>query len=258
MLFKYLLNALEDNMKLNDNIYVLKLQSTMNPEEFIYPTLIKKHDKILLIDTGNPGQFEEIKKAVKNEGLRFDKLVAIILTHQDIDHVGSAYEIINEISNVQVLASEVEEKYINGTKTPTKLSYLESNLNNLPEQAKTLYEKMKNFYNCNKVNIDLTLKDGYSIPGFEELVVIDTAGHTPGHISLYDKESKTLIVGDAFIIKDDNLNFTASNLNFDDELYLKSIKKLSNYDINTIICYHGGVYNDNVNESIKNLANKKY
>lgn len=51
-------------MKLNNNIYVLKLKSAMNPEEFIYPTLIKNDDKILLIDTGNPGQFGEIKNAI--------------------------------------------------------------------------------------------------------------------------------------------------------------------------------------------------
>ena len=245
-------------MKLNNNIYVLKLKSAMNPEEFIYPTLIKNDDKILLIDTGNPGQFGEIKNAIENEGLSFDKLVAIILTHQDIDHVGTAYEIINAIPNVQVLASEVEEKYINGSKTPTKLTYLEDNFNDLPEQAKLLYEKMKKFYNCNKVNIDLTLSDGYTIPGFENIIVLDTAGHTPGHISLYDKESKTLIVGDAFIIKDESLSFTASDLNFNDEMYLTSIRKLCNYDINTVICYHGGVYNNNVNDNIKILANKKY
>ena len=159
---------------------------------------------------------------------------------------------------MQVLSSEVEEKYINGSKTPTKLNYLEDNLNDLPKQAKLLYEKMKKFYNCNKINIDLTLSDGYNILGFGNIIVLDTARHTPGHISLYDKESKTLIVGDAFIIKYESLSFTASDLNLNDEMYLKSINKLSNYDINILICYHVGIYNNNVNYNIKKLANKKY
>lgn len=245
-------------MKVNEKIYVLKIPSAMNPGEFVYPTVITNKDKLLLIDTANPGQLDDLKKAIKGEGLKFDNLVAILLTHQDIDHVGSAYNIINELPNVQVFSSEIEEKYINGTETPTKLAYLEKNLGNLPEQAKFLYEKMKRFYSCNNVSIDLTLDDGDFIPGFEEVVVIDTKGHTPGHISLYDKESKTLITGDAFIIKDGALAFTSANLNFDDEMYLDSIKKLCNYDVDTVICYHGGVYKSNVNHSIKELSNKEY
>ena len=29
------------------------------------------------------------------------------------------------------------------------------------------------------------------------------------------------------------------------------------YDIETVICYHGGIYNDNVNKRIAELANIK-
>lgn len=241
-------------MKLNDNIYVLKLKSAMNPEQFVYPTLIRNKNKLLIIDTGYPGQIEEIKKAIENEGFNIEKLNAILLTHQDIDHVGTVAEIVNKISDVQVLSSKVEEEYINGKKTPTKLASLERNLDNLPEQAKSLYEKMKKFYECNKVNIDITLSDGECVPGFEDLIVVDTKGHTPGHISLYEKKSKTLIVGDAFVIKDGALTHTEANLNFDDKMYLDSLKKLCSYDIDTVICYHGGIYNNNVKEEIKKLT----
>ena len=48
------------------------------------------------------------------------------------------------------------------------------------------------------------------------------------------------------------------DFSINDEMYLKSIRKLCNYDINTVICYHGGVYNNNVNDNINILANKKY
>lgn len=126
----------------------------------------------------------------------------------------------------------------------------------MPEQAKFLYEKMKNFYQCNKTNIDTTLKEGDSIPNFEDVVVIDTPGHTPGHISLYERKSKTLIVGDAFILKDGILSFTDSNLNYDDTMYLNSLKHLCNYDIDTAICYHGSVYDNNFNKEIRSLINK--
>ena len=172
-------------MKLNDNIYVLKLKATMNPNEYIYPVLIAKENRLLLIDTGNPGQIDDIKKAIEEEGLSFQDLSAIVITHQDIDHVGCVKDILNELPNVKVFASENEARYINGTKMPTKVANLERNLNYLPNEAKVLYEKMKNFYSCNKVEIDEILNDGDLIPGFNEVSVIYTPGHTPGHLSLY-------------------------------------------------------------------------
>ena len=245
-------------MKISDNIYMLEIPSITNPQQLIHPLVINNKDKLLLIDTGYPGQVEEIKKAIEGKELNFNNLVAILLTHQDIDHVGCVNAILSEIPNVQVFASEIEEKYINGTESPTKLAALEKNLDNLPEQAKHLYDKMKNFYGNNKINIDLTLNDGNCIPGFQNITVIDTPGHTPGHISLYIKDNKTLITGDAFVIKDNKLSFTDPSLNFNDEMYIESLKKLSNYDIDTVICYHGGIYNENVNQAIKELSNKEY
>ena len=117
-------------MKLSDNIYVLKLPSTMNPEQFIYPTIISNEENLLLIDTGNPGQIEHLKEAFIKEGLNFNNLKAIVLTHQDIDHVGTLKDIVNDVKDIKVYSSVVEEKYINGSETPTKLAYLEKNLSN--------------------------------------------------------------------------------------------------------------------------------
>ena len=34
----------------------------------------------------------------------------------------------------------------------------------------------------------------------------------------------------------------------------KSLKKLTQYDIETVICYHGGVYKDNINQCLLELA----
>lgn len=35
----------------------------------------------------------------------------------------------------------------------------------------------------------------------------------------------------------------------------KSLKKLTQYDIETVIYYHGGIYKDNVNQRLLELAN---
>ena len=43
----------------------------------------------VLIDTGFPGQIEDIQVEMEKVGVSFDKLKVVILTHQDIDHIGS-------------------------------------------------------------------------------------------------------------------------------------------------------------------------
>jgi len=38
------------------------------------------------------------------------------------------------------------------------------------------------------------------------------------------------------------------------ETAMKSLKKLTQYDIETVICYHGGVYRDDANTRLAELA----
>jgi hypothetical protein len=41
------------------------------------------------------------------------------------------------------------------------------------------------------------------------------------------------------------------------DLYNNSLKKLANYDIDTIISYHGGLFQANPNRRISELANQQ-
>jgi len=45
-----------------------------------------------------------------------------------------------------------------------------------------------------------------------------------------------------------------SFVNHDTDLALKSLKKLTRYNIETVICYHGGLYQDHPNRRIAELA----
>ena len=38
---------------------------------------------------------------------------------------------------------------------------------------------------------------------------------------------------------------------------LGSLKKLAQYDVQRVICYHGGLFSDNANQRIAELANGK-
>jgi len=43
---------------------------------------------------------------------------------------------------------------------------------------------------------------------------------------------------------------TDPSINFDTDLSIKSLKKLTEYDIETVIYYHGGLYNENANHRV--------
>lgn len=244
-------------MKIESGIYMLEISANiMGMTSVINPTLIWDKDSLVMIDTGYPGQLHQICEAVEKEGIPFSKLNTVILTHQDIDHIGSISDILKEMpERVKVLAHEEEKAYISGEKKPVKLAKLEDELDHLPENVKIIYEKLKVGFKNSRVNIDKMLIDGQELSFCGGITVIHTPGHTPGHISLYLKKWKILIAGDILSVKEGLLVKADEDINFDNELNMESIKKLMKYDIETVICYHGGIYKGNVKKRIAELAN---
>lgn len=69
----------------------------------------------VLIDTGFPGQFEDIQIEMEKVGVSFDKLKVVILTHQDLDHIGSLPDLLeNGVSDIKVYAHKLDKPYIEG------------------------------------------------------------------------------------------------------------------------------------------------
>lgn len=244
-------------MKIANGIYMLEIEvNIMGTSSVINPMLIWDKDTLILVDTGYPGQLVQIHQAIEETNASFDKLNMIILTHQDIDHIGGLASILKELpsNNIKVIAHEEEKAYIQGDKIPVKVKQLEEKFALLPEAMKGIYEKLKGFYENNKVAVDKALTHGEELPYGGGITVIYTPGHTPGHICLYLKQHKILIAGDALFIEDGVLIKPGSAITFDMDLSIKSLKKLTEYDIETVVCYHGGIYKDNVNKRIAELA----
>lgn len=89
--------------------------------------------------------------------------------------------------------------------------------------------------------VDVTFEDEETLPFCGGITVIHTPGHTPGHICLYLKANKLLIAGDALTVKDGVLSGPVPEFAQDIEMAYMSLKKLLKYDIEGIICYHGGL-----------------
>ncbi|TXK71249.1 MBL fold metallo-hydrolase [Paenibacillus sp. N3.4] len=247
-------------MKLANGLYMLELSvPVMGQIDVIYPTLLVDEGGAILVDTGFPGLFPTLRQAMEQEDVQLSQLHTILITHQDLDHIGSLPTFLSESPQfIEVLASEIEKPYIQGEKMLIKITSekIEEAVNSLPSHVTPEWRNAfrATLENPPKAPVTGLLHGGQELHYAGGIVVIDTPGHTPGHLSLYHKASKTLIAGDAMIVTDGQLHRPVPEQASDYNLAVKSLKKFTDFDIHAVICYHGGLFKHNVNQRISELA----
>ncbi len=129
-------------------------------EFIIHPILLWDDEMAVLIDTGFPGQFEDIQVEMERVGVSVDKVKVVILTHQDIDHIGSLPNVLeNGVSDIKVYAHELDKPYIEGDLPLLKDVHVEN-----PPKGK----------------VSDTVIDGQELPYCGGILILHTPGHTPG------------------------------------------------------------------------------
>lgn len=218
--------------ELNAGIKAIKLDMNVNGGAFVVHTaLLWDDENAVLVDTGLPGQSEYIQSVLQQEGVPFEKITKLIITHQDRDHIGSLPELVQASKGAaQVLAHEAAVPYIAG-----EVPLLKSKTTVPP------------------VRVDVTLRDGEILPYAGGIQVIFTPGHTPDHVSLYHIPSKTLIAGDALTALNGELRSFDPKFTLDHRLALQSVAKFRELDIETVIAYHGGVCTERIRERLDEI-----
>jgi glyoxylase-like metal-dependent hydrolase (beta-lactamase superfamily II) len=207
----------------------------------IHPTLIWDEENVILVDAGFPGQLSLFRQELERVGMSINRLNRIIVTHQDRDHIGGLAEIANAAGkDVRILAHAREKPFIQGDELFVKSVHRTNPPPPIPP--------------FDRVKVTGELADGDVLPFAGGVVVIHTPGHSPGHICLYHEKSKTLVSGDALNLVEDQLTGPNSQFTHDLIAATASLKKLSRFDIQTVICYHGGVFRGDVNRRIAELA----
>ena len=162
--------------------------------------------EILLVEPSTPYEKEqrawlEWARAIVLEG---KKIIAIVLTHHHIDHVGG----------LEVFARELS--------LPVWAHH---------ETAVRVGEK----------NISRELVDGEVISlagkfGEERWTVLHTPGHAPGHICLHNVETRTLVVGDMVASLGTILIAPGDG---DMKMYLEQLERLAKLDASLALPAHG-------------------
>ena len=232
--------------KVHNGLYKLPIPLPGSPLKSVNSYIITSDSRNLIIDTGfnMPECMEALRSGIAELGLDMNK-TDVLATHFHADHTGLITQIVSESSRVYMGRID-KALFVNMIANPDEYwaSY-EKNFETegypKEELDKTrLFNPARKLVSSGLVDI-IDLEDGDEINyGGAQWQVILTQGHTPGHICLYDRVSKTLITGDT-VLFDITPNITAWE-ELEDALgsFLASLDKLATLDVVTTLTGHRG------------------
>ena len=233
-------------MRIADGVYVLPIpRGSEGADGFLNLTLILDEQYgNTLVDAGLPDQAEAISSALVEAGIGVRDLRRIIFTHQDLDHVGSGAALVRQ-SDATVLAHPADSPHIEGSLRPLKFT---------PEMLERRPQMREILERLEPVRVDEHLEDSDRLDLAGGTSVIFTPGHTPGHLSLYLERPKVLVAGDALTAEGGHLNGPNPPLTLDVGEAARSVRRLAELDVETIVCYHGGVVGDDANGQLRRVV----
>lgn len=196
-------------------------------------------NRLVLVDATKDPDAKGVFQGLEKARLKPTDITTIVVTHTHPDHV-TGLAALKEKTRAEVVAHEIEAPFI---------------------MRHTTYPGPPGPQKHVAVPVDRMVKDGESFDGF---TVIHTPGHTPGHMSLLDKERSLLIAGDAVCTGDDHgpidrtlgVGPMDDNYNIDPKQHRQSIKKLAKFDFENLVCGHGPAIVGGAGKRVRDYANR--
>ncbi|NLB52594.1 MAG: MBL fold metallo-hydrolase [Syntrophomonadaceae bacterium] len=228
-------------------IYQIHVPLPGNPLKYLNSYLIKGNDRSLLIDTGfNWPECKEAQlKAMDELGMDWAQ-IDFFITHAHGDHVG----LVNELADkdARVYCSEIDAQIVQMFihSRYWELSDMFFKQHGYPVEKLTRKHDDIEGYISGGGNIQFTpVKEGDTLRvGNYRLYCIETPGHSPGHMCLYEPDKKLIFSGD-HILDGITSNITAWGGSYDClGLYLKSLEKIDALDIKLVLPAHRKLISD--------------
>lgn len=210
-------------------------------------------DGVTLVDTGMPDQLPVFEEKLAGLGLSLRSVRRILLTHQDLDHIGSAGAIA-EATGAEIYAHAAEAPFIQGELPLLKLDpkRLQPRIDALPAESRARARRL--LLSPPKVKVDHLLGGGEELPFHGGIVVIPTPGHSPGHVCYYLKAQRLLLAGDALRFEGGSIIGPSPMATPDMRRAVASLRNLLPYRIDAVLCYHGGLTRNGVAARLRDLT----
>ena len=209
----------------------------------IHPIVLQDDEYLTLVDCGFIGSLRLLEIELGKHGISIEQLTALVLTHHDHDHMGAAAALKRANPRIQIYSSLEESVYISAREKPLRLVQAEELQAQLSPQQQAFGRMFCDMLQrVEPVTVDAHLTDSQETGWCGGCQVLLSAGHTPGHLSLYCKELDAVIVGDAFALEQNTPVLANPQFTLDVEMAKRSMKKLLSLKARTYYCYHGGIY----------------
>lgn len=192
--------------------------------------IIVEPSGLTIVDAGMPGAEKRILDALRTIGRSPRDVRHILLTHQHVDHIGGLAALV-EATGAETWAHPADALAIEG------LARRE-----VPHGPLGLVFRMALFPRLRAAHVTHTIGDGAILPvlsGEGGLQVVETLGHTMGHISFYLPARQLLFAGDAVRTQNGRILPPPSMVTYDMPLALQSVRKLAALDIEACLPGHG-------------------
>lgn len=181
---------------------------------FVNAYVLVRGNEIAVVDTGVENSQGKIEEVIKSVGRAWGDVKHVVLTHYHPDHAGSMDAVMAASTNAKAYAGAADIPQI---KTTAKLE---------------------------------TIGDGSEVFGLQ---IINTPGHTMGHVSVYDPVGLALITGDAITndgkLANSNPQFTASMADA-----VASVKKIAKLKFDKAYFMHGTNIESGASDAVAKLA----
>jgi glyoxylase-like metal-dependent hydrolase (beta-lactamase superfamily II) len=149
--------------------------------------LVGTAESWILVDACVPGKQRKIRRAAEERFGKGARPRAIVLTHGHFDHAGSAGPLADEWG-VRIYCHELEMPYLTGRAQYPPLD----------SSAPGFFSGLSRFFPSHTVNLgERVTALETATPGLEEWEIVETPGHTVGHVAFFRRSDAVLLAGDA-------------------------------------------------------------
>jgi glyoxylase-like metal-dependent hydrolase (beta-lactamase superfamily II) len=194
------------------------------PLDFVNACLLETKDGRVLVDTGLPYTTETLVAELERTGGMPD---LVILTHVHGDHVLG----LSALPGIPVAAHGVDADMLAEGRLARRMTPAPHCPDDLREMVKG------DLPTSDPIEVSIRLEDGDTVPGFDDLTVLHTPGHSAGHIAVFwDHAGGVLVVGDAAANQGALVPAPVAE---DHELNESSLRRLAGMDFEVAVFGHG-------------------